>query len=171
MRRGLSSGGGISGFGLVLTIVSAVTIVELFPHLTVTREPAIEEQNRIPSFAIRSDGYLAVRRMELTSYLFDLETSQGFRATNSMAFRNNLQKPADLEPGQTATVDPGQRAAGVFRKVIGIIVSFRPWPFWFWHSRKYYRYVGQPQGDKLEQPSGDIRQEVDQSIAKFDSSQ
>jgi hypothetical protein len=146
--------------GLALSVISAVAIVELFPHLTINREPAIEAQNRIPSFAVRNDGYLAVRRMELSSYLFELETSQGFRATDVAAFRNNLQKPIDLEPGQTATIGAGQRAAGVLTKVdIGIIVSFRPWPFLFWHSRKYYRYVAHPQGDKLvwyEQPFGEV---------------
>lgn len=155
--------------GLVLTAVSLITLIELFPRLSVSPEPPFESQNVVPAFSIKNDGYFSVSSVEPACFISKMR-SKIINMDRSWSARNaNMGTTKSLPSTQSVTVSCGMNlglpARAIDEMDLAVVVYFRPWPFNFIRKRRIFRFVAHQGRDGLifhrQMFTDEIEREID----------
>jgi hypothetical protein len=161
--------------GLVIGLISLITVIELFPRLSVSPEPPTEEGNIIPYFSVKNDGYLQLTDVEVACFVWNAHGKGMPNFHNIMSAKSSGAGPEKkLPPTQTLTSRCGINfilpPQAVDEIDLGIILYFRPWPLTLFRSRRVFRFKAQPTANGLnwyKQASGDLEKALDEFLVHF----
>lgn len=134
--------------GLVLTTLGLVALVELLPRPSVSASSPFDPEYILESrFTVTNDGYLDITNVQAVCFINLAVNPTGGTLKNSVFGVSgnylNMINGSVLRPSQSFTVpclDPGVLMPTIGAD-IAIVVYYRPWPFVFWHSRRFFRFV------------------------------
>lgn len=126
---------------IVLAIIGLVTLIELFPRLSSSASPPSDAGEILNSrFTISNDGYLSV--VTVRAFCFISKSTSGNGLIRNSVISNS--PIVTLHPSEAITV-PCAESPGVYVPVrsadLAIVAYYRPWPFTFIHSRRFFRFV------------------------------
>jgi hypothetical protein len=161
--------------GLVVGLLSLITLLELFPRLSVSGEPPLDRNNQLGSsrFTVTNDGYIPLTDVMSACFLWKVEEGNvGYY--RSLAF---IVKPPEskLDADESFTVPCAPNLAGragqplaITQADLAMVVYYRPWPFTFLRRHKLLRLVARigEQGDIIweRQPAAPLEKDFDAYI-------
>jgi hypothetical protein len=162
--------------GLVLAVlslvISLVALIALRPHLSASASPPSDSNDLLDSrFTASNDGYLKVTNVRAICYVSTSVFPPGPALTSFVSGVIQANLSETLGPADGFTVPctdphvhiPSQSAD------LTIVVYYRPWPFTFVHSRRFFRFVSRRTADNSvawdRQASLPIETEFDKSLA------
>ncbi len=160
---------------LILTIlgllIGAIGLVALYPRLSASPQAPFFEGDQVPSFAITNDGYFRLTDIRAVCYMKKLE-GLGLTINNALT---EIGSPAQnlLRPTETYTIPCATKrfirapAAAISNIDLAIVVSYRPWPLPFSRIRKFFRFVAQNDGTRLnwyKQAPENIDKDFDEAL-------
>ncbi len=157
--------------GTVVGLISLIALIELSPRLSASQESPFLAGDQVPSVVVSNDGYLRVTDVNIVCFAMDMKI-----AGNTFGFvmvGNGSPPQKKLAPTESYTVScaPGRfivaPTSAISQIEVGIVAYYRPWPFTFLQCRKFFRFVGQNDGTKLnwfKQPPNDTGKKFDDFV-------
>jgi hypothetical protein len=153
--------------GTVLAVLGAMGIVELRPQVTVSpQEPIEKSQPFFVPFRILNSGYLAFHVDHVFGYASKVKA--GNISITDGTFHNPDWNNFDLDRGEPKEIIPELIRASNFPSSadITIVVDIRPFRWFPWSSRRYFRFIGAyvDNWQWLAEPSQAIQADADRAI-------
>jgi len=159
--------------GLVLTVISLVALVELFPRLAAS--PSSPTNIYTPVFSVSNDGYLKVTDVTSGCFLWRLWQPSGvIESTMSRTVHppENQLTPTEAFPVPCDLKGVDINGEGFTRIDLAIVVYYRPWPFTMFRTHKLIRFSARPGLDKRaavwdRHPVGELEADFDKWLTTF----
>jgi hypothetical protein len=123
---------------------------------------------------VSNDGYLRVTDVKIACFISTLNL--GGNIFNFVMSGTGSPPQQVLAPTETYTVpcSPGRYISAPTSAIrhieIGVVAYYRPWPFTFLRSRKFFRFEGKNDGTKLnwfKQPPNEIDKQFDEAMRQM----
>lgn len=160
--------------GIMLTAIGLIALIQLSPRLSVSQESPFRANDLMPSVKVTNEGYLRLTDVKVICFIKDLLWGHG-NSFNFLLAGNGSPTQKILDPTVSYTVPfLRQGAMNISPSVVshievGVVVFYRPWPFTFFQSKKFVKFVGQNDGRTIQwfsQPPNGIEKEFNEGIAR-----
>lgn len=133
--------------GLVLTLIGLIALVELFPRLSASPPSFTNPENVTAArFTVTNDGYLKLTDVSAACFIWEQRARSGESGWWNLSLVSSPNLRGTLRPTEGFTVpclnSPAVIPPAVFAD-LAVIVYYRPWPFTFLKTRRFYRFVSQ----------------------------
>lgn len=129
-------------FAALVFLLTALALVELLPRISASAVPPFDANHPLASrWTVTNEGYLKITRTRAICFVWRVQAVVTMQNSAS-----NPSKPTGnvLSPGDSFTVPcsiPGMLSGPYHSADIAIIVFYHPWPFTFFHYRRFFRFV------------------------------
>lgn len=160
--------------GIALTAIGLVALIELSPRLSAAQMPPFLAKDAIPSIAISNDGYLQLTDVEAECFAAKMVLAGNNNVYGAMSGSGSPPKKI-LSPAESFTISCTGHGKTFLDSPISwishieldAVTYYRPWPFTFLRRRKFFKFVGENDGSKInwykQTPDG-LAQEYDELV-------